>query len=93
MDKKKLLEISRKYAERADLKLNPNKEVVDYVIKGLLGNEKKHGFRYCPCKARSGDKKEDAKIICPCRAHKEEIAKMGRCWCGLYVKKGWKGDG
>jgi len=80
MDKEKLREISREYAESQGFKLNPDKEVVDRILEGLLNNEKNEGYRYCPCKEH---KKEN---ICPCKAHKNEIEEMGHCTCGLFVK-------
>ncbi len=29
---------------------------------------------------------EKEKIICPCQSSREEIAKDGHCFCGLFVK-------
>jgi len=68
------------------LNLNPDKKVVEEIMRGLLMNEKKYGKRYCPCRRVTGDAKEDAKKICPCFWHEEEIARDGKCFCGLYVK-------
>ena len=82
-----LLELSRKYAEKAGFRLNPNQEILDTVIKGLIENEKKHGFRYCPCRIITGDKAKDALIICPCRYHRDEIKQQGYCHCLLYFAK------
>lgn len=88
MDKEKLKEICRKHAESIGAKLNPNREVLDVLLEGLLRNEEKYGYRYCPCRVVSGDPEKDKKIICPCWYHLLEIEKMGRCWCGLFVKPG-----
>jgi ferredoxin-thioredoxin reductase catalytic subunit len=87
MNEKELEEIYRKYAESQGFKLNPDKKFLSKLLKGQLENERKHGYRYCTCKARTGDLKIDKDIICPCKAHKDEIKKMGRCWCGLFLKK------
>lgn len=76
-----------KYAAENGIKLNPNKKVVEGIIKGLLLNEEKYGARYCPCRRVTGNVEEDKKKICPCFWHKEEIEKNGRCLCGLFVKK------
>lgn len=74
------------YAEKNGLKLNPDREVVERLVKGLLANEKKHGAKYCPCRRISGNPEEDKPKICPCQWHKEEIEKDGHCLCGLFVR-------
>ncbi len=48
LQEKKLLEKSRKYAEENDLMLNPDKRIVDAIIKGLLKREAEKGELYCP---------------------------------------------
>lgn len=74
------------YAEKNDFKLNPDREAIERLIKGLLENEKKYGARYCPCRRVSGNREEDKPKICPCQWHKEEIERDGHCFCGLFVK-------
>jgi len=74
------------YAEEQGFKLNPDKEAVERLIKGILENEKKYGARYCPCRRVTGDPEQDKAKICPCRWHKEEIEKDGHCFCRLFVK-------
>jgi len=74
------------YAAENNFKLNPNREAVKEIIKGLLANEKKYGQRYCPCRRITGNAEEDAKKICPCAWHKDEVAKQGHCLCNLFVK-------
>jgi thioredoxin len=84
----RLEEMIKKYSEYAHangFQLNPDKKNVERVINGLLENEKKKGKRYCPCRRLSGDQAEDAKKVCPCVYHQEEIAKDGRCFCGLFT--------
>ena len=75
------------YARENGFQLNPNKKIVESVIKGLLANEEKHGQRYCPCRRVTGDKEEDSKKVCPCVWHKEEIKNQGWCTCRLFVKE------
>ncbi|MCD6248235.1 MAG: ferredoxin:thioredoxin reductase [Hadesarchaea archaeon] len=87
MDKEELRKVLKKYAESQGFRLNPDEETVDLVLEGLLKNEERYGFRYCPCRVVSGKKEEDASKICPCKWHKEEIATMGHCACGLFVRK------
>ena len=72
------------YAKENGFKLNPNKNIVKAMAKGLLANEKKHGERYCPCRRVTGNKEEDKPKICPCQWHKEEIEKQGHCICKLF---------
>lgn len=74
------------YASKNNLKLNPDRKVLERIMKGLLGNEAKHGEKYCPCRRVTGDKTEDAKKICPCIWHKDEVEKNGHCFCNLFVK-------
>lgn len=81
-----VLKLYQEHAQKNGFQLNPDKKVVERIINGLLVNEKKTGKRYCPCRRQSGDPKEDAKIICPCVYHKDEIARDGRCYCGLFMK-------
>jgi thioredoxin len=76
----------QEYAERNGFKLNPNREIVERLIKGMLENEKKYGARYCPCRRVTGNKEEDKGKICPCQWHREEIERDGHCFCGLFVK-------
>ncbi len=77
---------SEVYAKKAGIKLNPNTKVVENIHKGLLNNEKKYNKRYCPCRRVTGNALEDEKSVCPCFWHLEEIAKDGKCLCGLFVK-------
>lgn len=73
-------------AQKDGLKLNPNKEIAENIIKGLLENEKKYGKRYCPCRRVTGEAEKDEKIICPCVFREKEIEEKGKCLCGLFVK-------
>ena len=82
-----LIERAEKYASAAGFALNPNKQVVENIAKGLLGNEEKHGHKYCPCRKISGNPEEDKKNICPCDHHRQEIEENGHCHCNLFVKK------
>ncbi len=85
-DSEKLIKEYAGYAKSCGFKLNPDKEIVARIIKGLLENEKKHGKRYCPCRRVTGQEVEDSKNVCPCAYHLEEIEKNGHCLCGLFVK-------
>jgi ferredoxin-thioredoxin reductase catalytic subunit len=78
---------AEEYANKQGLVLNPDRKILDTVIRGLVRNRKKFGERYCPCRLRSGDKEKDKAVICPCIWHRDEIAKDGHCHCQLYYRK------
>lgn len=84
---KKIIKDYEIWAEKKNYSLNPNRKVVESLVKSLLEREKKLGKRYCPCRRMTGDEKEDEKIICPCFFMEGEIQEKGRCFCGLFVKK------
>ena len=82
----KIIQFYQEYAEKNGFKINPNQEVVERLVKGLLENEKKYKARYCPCRRVSGNIEEDKGKICPCQWHRQELEKDGTCFCGLFVK-------
>lgn len=81
-----LIEWYANYAKENGFNLNPNKETVERIMRGLLENEKKHGQRHCPCRRVTGNQEADFKNICPCYYHREELEKRGHCFCGLFIK-------
>jgi len=85
-DMEKLIKECEDYAKQKGLRLNPNEEIVERIIRGLLKNEKKYGKRYCPCRRVTGDPEKDDKIVCPCAYHLDEIERDGKCFCQLFVK-------
>ncbi|MBN2067206.1 MAG: ferredoxin:thioredoxin reductase [Candidatus Diapherotrites archaeon] len=88
MDKKKLIAVWEKFAEKNDFKLNPNIEIVEMVAEGALNNEKNHGMKYCPCRVSSGDFEKDLLLVCPCNFRIQKTwAEKGECWCSLFVKR------
>jgi len=82
----KLIKRSEEYALSKGFKLNPNRAIVEGIVKGLLVRKENFGEIYCPCRKMEGNKEEDAKIICPCIYHLDEIEKDGHCFCNLFVK-------
>ena len=74
------------YAKKNGFNLNPDKEIVERIMRGLLENEKTHGQKYCPCRRVTGNQEVDSKNICPCYYHREELEKYGNCLCGLFIK-------
>ena len=88
MNNEELRKVWEAYTEKNEFILNPDKEHVDIVIKGVLENEKKHGLKLCPCRLRDGTRGMDLELICPCNFEMQDTWKdKGRCWCGLFVKK------
>jgi len=87
--KKKARKMAEDYVEKSNYVLNPDKKQVEHIIAGLVNNEEKHKFRFCPCRVVEGDIKKDAPKICPCAYHKEEIKKDGYCLCRFFVSKEW----
>jgi len=83
---KKLFKELEEYAKENGFRLNPNREIAEGTVKGLLQNEKMHGEKYCPCRRVTGDKEKDKSIVCPCIYHKKEIEKQGHCLCQLFFK-------
>jgi ferredoxin-thioredoxin reductase catalytic chain len=89
MNREELRMAWERFTEKNDFMLNPDKSLVDMVIDGVLENEKKHGLRLCPCRLRDGTREKDLELICPCNFKTQDVWKdKGRCWCGLFVKRG-----
>ena len=74
-------------AESAGYHLNPDVEFTKELVKGLLTNEKRHGYWSCPCRLASGDRQQDLDIICPCDYRDADLGDYGTCYCGLYVSQ------
>lgn len=67
--------------------LNPDKQAVERLAKGVLTNEKNKGLKFCPCRMISEDIREDIKLICPCNFKSQKTWKeKAECWCSLFVK-------
>lgn len=75
------------YAEKQGYKLQPDKEILNAILNGLMRNYDKYGEIYCPCRMMTGDKKKDKESICPCAFHKKEIKEEGHCRCRLFLEK------
>ncbi len=76
-----------KDAKQGGYNLNPDADFVRGLVRGLLTNERRYGYRACPCRLASGDKAEDLDIICPCDYRDADITEFGACYCALYVSK------
>nr|WP_320160175.1 ferredoxin-thioredoxin reductase catalytic domain-containing protein [uncultured Methanoregula sp.] len=75
----------KKEAGDGGYRFNPDPEFTKNLIRGLLKNEQRYGYRACPCRLASGKKEDDLDIICPCDYRDPDIAAYGACYCALYV--------
>lgn len=80
-----LYETLHKEATAGGYHLNPDVDFTKELIKGLIVNEKRYGYRACPCRLASGKKEEDMDIICPCDYRDPDLNEYNACYCGLYV--------
>jgi len=81
----RLYEQLKAEGEASGYRLNPDVTFTKELMKGLLTNEKRYGYRACPCRLSSGKKEEDIDIICPCDYRDPDLDEYGTCYCGLYV--------
>jgi ferredoxin-thioredoxin reductase catalytic subunit len=72
-------------AEEGGYHLNPDKEFLKDLIRGLLTNEERYGYVACPCRLASGNKSDDLDLVCPCDYRDQDIVEYGACYCALYV--------
>jgi ferredoxin-thioredoxin reductase catalytic chain len=83
----RLYERLGKEAEVAGYHLNPDVEFAKGLIKSLIVNERRYGYRACPCRLASGKKQDDLDIICPCDYRDLDVNEYGFCYCALYVSE------
>ena len=79
--------ILKKEAESGGYFLNPDAGFTKNLVRGLLKNEQRYGYRACPCRLASGKKEEDLDIICPCDYRDPDLNDFGACYCALYVNE------
>jgi len=77
----------RREAESGGYHLNPDPQFTLGLVKGLLTNQRRYGYRACPCRLASGSKAEDLDIICPCDYRDPDLDEYGTCYCALYVSQ------
>jgi ferredoxin-thioredoxin reductase catalytic chain len=75
----------KKEAEDGGYRFNPDVEFTKNLIRGLLKNEQRYGYRACPCRLASGNRPADLDIICPCDYRDPDVEEFGACYCALYV--------
>lgn len=74
-----------KEAEEGGYHLNPDREFVKNLTRGLLVNVERYGYMACPCRLASGNKMEDLDLVCPCYYRDQDLVEYGACYCALYV--------
>jgi ferredoxin-thioredoxin reductase catalytic subunit len=74
-------------AESGGYHLNPDDEFARALAEGLLVNERRFGYRCCPCRLGSGDADADRDIVCPCDYRDADLEEWGACYCALYVSQ------
>jgi len=79
----------KKEAEEAGYLLNPDKDFTLKLVQALLVNEKRYGYRACPCRLALGERQKDIDIICPCDYRDSDLEEFGACYCALYVSEDW----
>lgn len=89
MTPEKLFDILTKFAASQGIELNRDRAFTLDILKGLIRNEERYGYRSCPCRLASGKKDQDKDIICPCVYRDPDIADYGSCYCSLYVSSAW----
>jgi ferredoxin-thioredoxin reductase catalytic subunit len=79
--------VLKKEAEGGGYRLNPDADFTKNLVRGLLKNEQRYGYRACPCRLAAGKKEDDLDIICPCDYRDPDLAEFGTCYCALYVSE------
>lgn len=74
-------------SEKNGYYLNPDLSFTLDLIKGLLINESRYGYRSCPCRLSTGSRADDLDIICPCDYRDADVSDFNTCFCALYVSK------
>jgi ferredoxin-thioredoxin reductase catalytic subunit len=74
-------------AEANGYHLNPDVEFTSDLAEGLLVNERRFGYRSCPCRLASGEAAQDLDIVCPCDYRDADLTEWGACYCALYVTR------
>jgi ferredoxin-thioredoxin reductase catalytic chain len=74
-------------AEQSGYHLNPDGDFTADLARGLIINEKRYGYRSCPCRLAAGDAAADLDIVCPCDYRDPDLTDWGACYCALYVSK------
>lgn len=81
-------EYVRRVADKLGGKLNPNREMLDHLVTGLMENFNNLGYYNCPCRDSQADRTRDKDITCPCvYARQADVSEYGYCYCALFFRK------
>lgn len=69
--------------------LNPDRPFTARLVEGLIVNERRYGYRQCPCRRAHGERSKDLDVICPCDYRDADVEEHGACYCALYVSRDW----
>ena len=75
----------RKEADANGYRITPDEDFVKKLVAGLITNERRYGYRACPCRLATGRREDDLDIICPCDYRDPDLDEHGACYCALYV--------
>jgi ferredoxin-thioredoxin reductase catalytic chain len=82
-----LYERLKEEGEKTGYHLNPDREFVKELIRGLVTNSGRYGYPACPCRLASGIREDDLDIVCPCNYRDQDLSEYGACYCALYVAR------
>jgi ferredoxin-thioredoxin reductase catalytic subunit len=74
-------------AREAGYSINPDDAFARDLVRGLLENEARYGYRACPCRLASGVQTRDIDLVCPCDYRDADLDEYGACYCALYVSE------
>jgi ferredoxin-thioredoxin reductase catalytic subunit len=67
--------------------LNPDQDFLRDLFEGIMKNEERYGYPFCPCRRATGKLDLDADVICPCAYRDIDVLEYGCCYCALFVRK------
>lgn len=67
--------------------LHPDPDFLRDLLEGLMQNEERYGYPFCPCRLATGKFELDRDVVCPCDYRDPDVQEYGACYCALYVRK------
>ncbi|MEW6515869.1 MAG: ferredoxin-thioredoxin reductase catalytic domain-containing protein [candidate division FCPU426 bacterium] len=87
MEPERIARLRTTLEKRRGYSLNPDSDMTDALLDGLLVNTDRYGYAFCPCRLASGTYEQDRDLICPCNYRDQDVNEYGACYCGLYVSQ------